>query len=157
MTSIFHIIQQNENLLTVQTVKYPVIIACTNKNIVDSLVFTLRDHKRKHNKWINQSRMCTTNTLHLIENTSRFKDNHIESSVINFKNKNDVYNLLRMLHFQKMRLFVVDNFQLDSSIPMLTLNGILLDNHHIVTPQWDLVNDIDLRDYLESTVWNKNI
>ena len=152
--SSFYIIQQNNRLLTVQTVKNPIVLASKNQQKIKSLVNTLQNHKEIHNKWINQSRMCTSDTLFLVENTSRFKDNKIEASKFDFEDPKDAYDIVKMYHFQKLRIFLVDDFQFDSNLPMLTLNGYLLEDKHLITSQWDLVNKIDLRDYLDSMVWN---
>lgn len=150
----FYIIQQNNRLLTVQTVKNPVVLASKSPYKIKLLVNTLQEHKANHNKWINQSRMCTSDTLFLVENTSRFKEDIIEASRFDFNDPNDAYDIVKMYHFQKLRIFLVDDFHLDPTLPMLSLNGSLLEDKHLITSQWDLVNKIDLRDYLDSVVWN---
>ena len=146
-------IHQNDKLFTISSIANPLIFASFDKQKVLNLVNILKTHKTNTNKWLNSTRMVTNNFVHLTENEHFFNSNKIEIGYYDLNDKNDLICIANMSHVHNIKIFFVKDFFYDSTLPLLSVQGIIVHDGPI---QVDYDNiDINVRSYFEQIIKKK--
>lgn len=148
MYRFWYILHQNNKLLTVQTVKEPLIISSTDKEQMQSLMRTIQKHKISTAKWINKCRMYNENVLHLTEQKFSTHDNLIQMAYLDMKDVGCMQTLRNMYDIHNMRIFMMSDFTYTNNdeIPLLSIHGMALHNGPL---KQDKEEFISIQQYLE--------
>lgn len=149
------VLHQNNQLLTIQTIKEPLIMASTHKDTMQCLMHTLREHKVKTNKWLNKCRMYNENVLHLTEQSAGVDDSLlIEMAYLDMNDEGCVQTLRNMYYIHKMRVFMLSDYTYSEEapdVPLLSVQGLTLQNG----PSKDNEDFMHIHDYLDF-IYNSN-
>ena len=153
MERIIFTIHQSNKLFTVSSIANPLIFASFDKQKISYLVDTLKVHKSKTNKWLNSTRMITNNIIYLTENDNFYNSNEIEVAYFDLNNQDDLICIANMYHVHNIKIFLIKDVVYDTSIPLLSIQGIIVNDGPI---QLDNDNiDINIRSYFEQIIKKK--
>lgn len=153
MNRIIFTIHQNNNLFTVASIANPIIFASFDKQKVSNVVDILKTHKKNTNKWINSTRMVTNNTIYLTENDKFFNSNEIEIAYFDLNDQNDLTCIANIYHVHNIKIFLIKDVVYDSMTPLLSIQGIIVDDGPIQLDNNSL--DINIRLYFEEIIKKK--
>lgn len=153
MEKIIFTIHQNNKLFTVSSVSNPIIFASFKKNKILNVIDILKRHKENTNKWLNSTRMITNNTIYLKENEKMFSSSEIEIAFFDLNNQEDLTCIASIYHIHNIKMFLIQDVVYDTTAPLLSIHGILVDDGPI---QLDNDNiDINVRLYFEQILKKK--
>lgn len=140
------LLHQNNKLLTIQTIKDPLIVASTHKETMNGLMHVLREHKVKTNKWMHKCRMYNENVLHLIEQEP-IDGSLIQMAYLDMNDDGCVQTLRNMYYIHNMRVFMMTDFDfsVEDETPLLSVQGFALQNG----PSKENEDFMNIHDYLD--------